>query len=80
MWASTYSTSILSDQCFDSPASATTLMLHGQACIILRYSLISASALLLFATAPQYRTVPSGTYCAMSHSFLITGLGSQTVI
>ena len=89
MWAGTYSTSVLSDRCFDTPASATTLLLHGQArsnkwfgtpasttvlllcgqtrsnqCfdtsistkvlllrgqerIVLRYSLISASALLL---------------------------------
>ena len=95
-------------------------LLRGQACIVLRYSLISAtvlfdyalehlvlryslisasahlllryslisettlsisvSALLLCAIAPQYGTVPSGTYCVVSYSFLITGLGSQTVI
>ena len=55
--------------------------------LVLRYSLISAtgvsvsaSILLFCAMAPQYCTVPSGTYCAMSYSFLITGLGSQIVI
>ena len=42
-------------------------------------SLISAPALLC-ATTPQYCTVPSGTYCAVSYSFLITGLGSKTII
>ena len=75
-------------------------MLRGQACIVLRYSLISemalsdrasthlvlryslfsASTLLFCAMAPQYCTVPSGTYCVVSYSFLITGLGNQTVI
>ena len=70
----------VSDQCFDTPASATALLLHGQARIVLRYSLINASALLLCATAPQYCTVPSGTCCAVSYSFLITGLDSPTVI
>ena len=30
MWASTYSTSVLSDQCFGTPASATTLLLVGR--------------------------------------------------
>ena len=55
--------------------------------LVLRYSLISAttlsvsaSALLLCATAPQYCTVPSGTYCVVSYSFLIIGLGNPTVI
>ena len=67
--------------------SATTLSDLASAHLLLRYSLISAttlsvsvSALLLYATTPQYCTVPSGTYCAVSYSFLITGLGSQTVI
>ena len=65
----------------------TTPLLHGQARIVLQYSLISAtelfvnvSALLLCATAPQYCTVPSGTYCVVSYSFCFTGVGSQTVI
>ena len=55
--------------------------------LVLRYSLISAttlsvsaSELLLCAMTPQYCTVPSGTYCVVSYSFLITGLDSQTVI
>ena len=55
--------------------------------LVLRYSLISATALsisvlalLLCASAPRYCTVPSGTYCVVSYSFLITGLGSQIVI
>ena len=67
--------------------SATTLSDRASAHLILRYSLISAttlsvcaSALLLFATAPHYCTVPSGTYCAVSYSFLIAGLSSQTII
>ena len=41
---------------------------------------VSVSTLLLYATAPQYCIVPSGTYCVVSYSFLITSLGSQTVI
>ena len=67
--------------------SATTLSARASAHLVLRYSPISAttlsvsaSALLLCATAPQYGTVPSGTYCVLSYSFLIIGLGSQTVI
>ena len=65
----------------------TTLSDRASAYLVLQYSLfsamtlsVSASALLLCATTPQYCTVPLGTYCAMSYSFLITGLGSQTVI
>ena len=67
--------------------SATTLSDHASAHLVFRYSLInattlfiSASALLLCATAPQYYTVLLDTYCVVSYSFLITGLGSQTVI
>ena len=67
--------------------SATTLSDLALAHLILRYSLISAttlsinaSKLLLCATAPQYCIIPSGTYCVVSYSFLITGLGSQIVI
>ena len=67
--------------------TTTTLSDCASAYLVLRYSLfsamtlsVSASALLFCATAPQYYTVPLGTYCAMSYSFLITGLGSQTVI
>ena len=55
--------------------------------LVLRFSLISAtslsvnaSALPHCATIPQYCSVPSGIYCDVSYSFLITGLGSQTVI
>ena len=66
--------------------SATALSNRGSAHLVLRYSLISvttlsisASALLFCAMAPQHCTVPSGTYCVMSYSFVITGLGSQTV-
>ena len=82
-------------------------MLHGKACIVLRYSLISAmslsdsasahlvlryslisattlsvsaSVLLLYATTPQYCTVPLGACCVVSYSFIITGLSSQIVI
>ena len=67
--------------------SATTLYNHASAHLVLWYSLISAttffvsaSTLLLCAMEPQYYTVPSSTYCAVSYSFLITGLGSQIVI
>ena len=62
-------------------------LISASAHLVLRYSLISAttlfvnaSALLLRAMAPQYFTVPSGTYCVVSYLFLITGLSSQTVI
>ena len=67
--------------------SAMTLSDRASAHLVLRYSLfstmalsVSASTLMLYATAPQYCTVPSGTYCVVSYSFLIIGLGSQTVI
>ena len=84
-----------SDQCFGPPASATALLLHSRHvlisvlallivlrhfCSVGRYVLISASSLLLGATAPQYCTVPSSTYCVVSYSFLITSLGNPTVI
>ena len=66
-----------------SPISETTLSDRASAHLVLWYSLISAttlfisaSALLLCDTTPQYCTVPSGTYCAVSYSFLIIGLGS----
>ena len=67
--------------------SATTLFDRASAHLVLRYSLISAttlsvnaSVLMLYAMAPQYCSVPLGTYCVVFYSFLITGLGSQTVI
>ena len=70
-----------SDQCFGTATSATTLLLVlRHFCYMGRHVLISASALLLCATAPQYCTVPSGTYYAVSYSFLITGLGNPIVI
>ena len=62
------------DKCFGTPASAMSLLLHGQILFV------SASTLLLCVTTPQYCIVPSGTYYAVSYSFLITGLVSQTVI
>ena len=98
-----------SDRCFDTPASATTLLLSTSVLLLSATALLfstsvllisatalllstsvllisvmallfSASALLLYATAPQYCIVHSGTYCATSYSFLMIGLGSQTVI
>ena len=67
--------------------STTTLSDCASAHLVVRYSLISATTLsvsalafLLCAMAPQYCTIHSGTYCVVSYSFLITGLGSQTVI
>ena len=67
--------------------SVTALSDSASAHLVLRYFLFSAtalsvnaSALLLCATAPQYCTIPSDTYCVVSYSFRITGLGSQTVI
>ena len=60
-------------------ASALLLVLR-HFCYVGRHVLISASALLLCATALQYCIVPSGTYCAVSDSFIITGLGIPIVI
>ena len=61
--------------------SATTLLLSTSVLLISVTALLfSASALLVCATAPQYCIVPSGTYCVASYSFLMIGLGSQTVI
>ena len=79
------------DRCFGTPASATTLLLRGQARSDRCFGTpASALALLLCgqarsdqcfgtpasATAPQYCIVPSGTYCVVSYSFLIIGLGN----
>ena len=62
------------DWCFGTPASATTLLLHGQArpdrCLGTPAGAIT----------PQYCIIPSGTYCTVSYSFLMIGLGSQIVI
>ena len=86
LWYSLISATALSDR------ASTHLVLRyslisASAHLILQYSLISvttlsvsASTLLLCATAPQYCIVPLGTYCAMSYSFRITGLSSHTVI
>ena len=74
--------------------SATTLSdrasahsYFGTLCLVLRYSLISAttlsvsaSTLLLGATALQYCKVSSDTHCVMSYSFIITDLGIPLVI
>ena len=67
--------------------SATSLSDRASTPLVLWYSLFSATtlsvsalAILFCATTPQYCNVPSGTYCAVSYSFRITGLGSQTVI
>ena len=67
--------------------SAMTLFDRALAHLVLQYSLISANtlsisalALLLCATTPQYCAVLSGTYCAVSYSFHIIGLCSQTTI
>ena len=70
-----------SDQCFGTPTSATALLLVLRHFYYVgRHVLISASALLLCAMAPQYCTVSSGTYCVVSYSFLITGLGNPIII
>ena len=63
-----------SDRCFGTPASATALLLRGQTHSDRCFGTPAS------ATAPQYCIVPSGTYCAMSYSFLMISLGSQTVI
>ena len=60
-------------------ASALLLVLR-HFCYVDMHVLISALALLLCATTLQYCIVPSGTYCAVSDSFIITGLGIPIVI
>ena len=63
-----------SERCFGTLASATTLLLRGQTRSEQCFGTPAS------ATAPQYCIVPSGTYCVVSYSFLMIGLGSQTVI
>ena len=63
-----------SDRCFGTPATATTLLLRGQARSDQCFGTPAS------ATTPQYCIVPSGTYYSVSYSFLMIGLGSQTVI
>ena len=71
------------DQCFDTSSSATTSVTWAG------MSLISASALLLMLrhfcyvgrhVSIQYCTVPSGTYCVVSLSFIVIDLCRQTLI
>ena len=64
----------VSDQCFGTPASATTLLLCGQT----RSDQCFGTPALCYDTSVLY--IPSGTYCAMSYSFLITGLSIPIVI
>ena len=64
----------VSDRCFGTHASATTLLLHEQA----RSNQCFGTPASCYDT--QYCTVPSGTYCTVSYSFSITGLGNPTVI
>ena len=81
--------------CFGTLAGATNLLLHGQPRFDRWLGTpAGATALLLRgqarpdrclgtpagATTPQYCIVPSGNYCIASYSFLMIGLGSQTVI
>ena len=85
----------VSNRCFGTPSSATTLLLRGQAHSDQCFGTpASATTLLLRGQArsvqcfdtpascygTQYCTVPSGTYCVMSYSFSITSLGNPTVI
>ena len=61
--------------------SATALLFSTSVLLISATALlISASALLLCATALQYCIVSSDTYCAVSYSFISTGLGFPIVI
>ena len=60
-------------------ASALLLVLR-HFCYVGKHVLIGASALLLCATTLQYCTVSLGTYCVVSYSFIITGLGIPIVI
>ena len=67
--------------CFGTPVGALALLLVlRHSCCVGRHVLIGASALLLCATTLQYCIVSSDTYCVASYSFLMIGLGSQTVI
>ena len=61
-------------------SASELLLVLRHFCYVGRHVLISASALLFCATALQYSTVSSGTYCTMSDSFIITGLGIPIVI
>ena len=54
---------------FGSGPVTMTLMLSGQTRLCL-----------CFGTYAQYCTIPSGTYCVVSLSFIITGLYRQTFI
>ena len=60
--------------CFGTPVGATTLLLRGQPCFDRCLGTPTG------ATTPQYYIVPLGTYCTVSYSFLMIGLGSQTDI
>ena len=85
----------VSYQCFSTPASATSLLLRGQArsdqyfgtpthakTIWLRGQARSdlCFGTLVFSTTLQYCTIPSGTFRVMSYSFLITCICTLIVI
>ena len=71
-------------QCDDPPPSATTLLLRGQAhlCSVRRHSCIVLRHLYYVGkhVSIQYCTVPLGTYCVASLSFIVIGLYKQTFI
>ena len=61
--------------------SATALWFSTSVLLISATTLLfSASTFLLCATAPQYYIVSSDTYCAVSYSFISTGLSIPIVI
>ena len=67
--------------CFGTPVGASALLIGALALLlVLRHSCCVGRHVLYGATAPQYCTVPSGTYCTASYSFLMIGLGSQADI
>ena len=76
--------SLISAKTLSDRASAHLVLryslISASAHLVFWYSLISATtlsvsalSLLLCAMTPQYYTVPSGTYCDVSYSYLNTG-------
>ena len=74
----------VSVQCNGTSASATALLLRGQArlCSMRRHSCIVLWHLCYVGrhVSIQYCTIASGTYCVVSLSFIVTGLYRQTFI
>ena len=68
------------DRCFDTPVGATTLLLRGHAPLDWCFDTPVGATTLLYMgrhVSVQYCTIPSGSWCTVSISFMVPGLGKR---